>query len=611
MLGDNVNEIKTMLQEILDGKLDPIIEAAIAEWFEENQPEIVADIEALQLSLNELSERPYQYTFANVEEMKAYDLEAGEQCETLCYSRIGDNGGNTYIAETTGVADDGSVIALANGLFAHATSDMRYVEKWGADNTGEYDSTAAIQACIDYNKGKVIEFQGGTFKTSEPLYTYYKDDEKVDIIGNSSIIEVDESLLVNIESILAVGYKDAELAENESGVNFNKIVNLTLIGNRKANYAIVVNKGFKDARFEGIETYLCQKGMRISEYQASNPRPSDVSVVNCKFRGNSNLDFGAGIEIFGTDNKFTNVNIARHSPCIDVEVGNQYFTNVHGIVSWGQTEVEQENWYESTFAIVKGNTVTFDYCYADSVHTILDIADTVNGKIEWINGIWLRINNNIGFELFKVNGNPQLIIENNYFDLPSGEKADSTKQRVGIEFENALGIQRFNDDRLNISNNYVNNSGSFDYFNSEVLRAAENVQSALFNMQANSWYLIGSIIAALANPINFRIYLLTGYIDVYARTSGTVSAPGIIQLQIDKTHAGNYPDLTLGLTPITSKNNVCIGVLANSSSAGSQILGIAQIGPNALGVIPSFEALGSAFVPQVYSGTPVSTFSAN
>lgn len=612
MLGENVDEIAKALQEILDGTLDPMIEEAIAQWFEDNEPQIMDAISNLENEYEDLSSRPYQYTFENVEDMKSYDgFEIGDQCETLSYRNRGDNGGNVYVISDTGIDDGGSAIALDNGMYAVTNENLRYVEKWGADNSNTIDSTTYIQNCIDYNKGKSVEFQGGTFKVTEPIYTYYKDDEKVDILGNSSVIAVDEDLLVNIEAILCIGYKDAELTENESGMNWNKIYNITLNGNYNANYGIIINKGFKDARLQGVETLYCQKGMRISEYQSSNPRPSDVSVIDCKFRGNGNLDFGAGIEIYGTDNKFSNVNIARHNPCIDVEVGSQYFTNVHGIVSFGTTTAERENWYQTSFAIVNGNTVTFDYCYADSLHNILDITSKVNGKIEWINGIWLRINNNIGFELFRVDGNPQLIIENNYFDLPNSTKDDPSHQRVGIEFENSLGIQRFNDDRLNISNNYFTNSDKFDYFNSDVIRAAENTQSALFNMAADTWYTIGSIIAALANPINFRIYLLTGYIDVYARTTGTILSPGVTTLQVDKTHAGTYPDLTIGLTPLTSKNNACIGVFAKSTSAGNQILGIAQIGSNSIGVIPSYETLGLALTPSVYSGTPVLTFAAN
>lgn len=56
MLGENVDEIAKTLQDILDGKLDEEIQAAILTWFEDNEPEIMADIEALQQSVSDLSD---------------------------------------------------------------------------------------------------------------------------------------------------------------------------------------------------------------------------------------------------------------------------------------------------------------------------------------------------------------------------------------------------------------------------------------------------------------------------------------------------------------------------------------------------------------------------
>ena len=48
MLGENVNEIAQTLKDIEDGKLDELITAAIAEWFEEHEQQILTDITDLQ-----------------------------------------------------------------------------------------------------------------------------------------------------------------------------------------------------------------------------------------------------------------------------------------------------------------------------------------------------------------------------------------------------------------------------------------------------------------------------------------------------------------------------------------------------------------------------------
>lgn len=54
-MGHKVESIETMMQQILDGHLDPMIEAAIEAWFEENEPQIVqdiADLKAEDIALN-------------------------------------------------------------------------------------------------------------------------------------------------------------------------------------------------------------------------------------------------------------------------------------------------------------------------------------------------------------------------------------------------------------------------------------------------------------------------------------------------------------------------------------------------------------------------------
>ena len=53
MLGENVDEIAHTMQEILDGKLDPMIVAAIEEWFAENEPQIMQDIDAINAKIGE------------------------------------------------------------------------------------------------------------------------------------------------------------------------------------------------------------------------------------------------------------------------------------------------------------------------------------------------------------------------------------------------------------------------------------------------------------------------------------------------------------------------------------------------------------------------------
>ena len=54
-MGKKVDEIDKILNDIIEGKLDPIIEQAISDWFDENQPEImqdIADLKAEDITIN-------------------------------------------------------------------------------------------------------------------------------------------------------------------------------------------------------------------------------------------------------------------------------------------------------------------------------------------------------------------------------------------------------------------------------------------------------------------------------------------------------------------------------------------------------------------------------
>ena len=52
MLGVNVDEIKRILDDILDGKLDAMIVQAIQDWFDENEPEIMQTLDDLETAID-------------------------------------------------------------------------------------------------------------------------------------------------------------------------------------------------------------------------------------------------------------------------------------------------------------------------------------------------------------------------------------------------------------------------------------------------------------------------------------------------------------------------------------------------------------------------------
>ena len=113
MLGENVDEIAHTLQDILDGKLDTLIIAAIAEWFEENEPQILQDIDAINAKIGEGFSA--QNTVANA-------IDAANDSIAATNANIGAG----FSSENT-VAD---AIDAANSDIEDLQEDMQYAYKF-------------------------------------------------------------------------------------------------------------------------------------------------------------------------------------------------------------------------------------------------------------------------------------------------------------------------------------------------------------------------------------------------------------------------------------------------------------------------------------------------
>lgn len=92
------------------------------------------------------------WTFDNVAEMKdATNLISGSYVQTLGYHSIDDGGGAIYYINTTGTADDASVIAIGDTLKAHIVlTDEIIAEQFGAYGDDDHNDATAIQKALDY-----------------------------------------------------------------------------------------------------------------------------------------------------------------------------------------------------------------------------------------------------------------------------------------------------------------------------------------------------------------------------------------------------------------------------------------------------------------------------
>ena len=127
---------------------------------------------------------PVAATFANVAAMQAStDISSNDIVQTLGYTEENDGGQMVYVATNVDLSadvDGGSVIALANGLYAEAQFPTYYrPEMWGAvaDNSANSAdvNTAAFTAMFNYSrdvKTQVVEMGGGSYYINESIPFY-------------------------------------------------------------------------------------------------------------------------------------------------------------------------------------------------------------------------------------------------------------------------------------------------------------------------------------------------------------------------------------------------------------------------------------------------------
>lgn len=145
-LGVNTDDIAARLKAIEDGQLDPVIEAAIEEWFEENEPAVLARITELESALPSTV-----FTSENTVEDAITELN-----DALPLAE--------FDTENTVKDAIDNLNAMVNGKIVVA------VEQYGAVGDGITDCTEAIQTAIDENPNSEIYFIGGVYCISSTIF---------------------------------------------------------------------------------------------------------------------------------------------------------------------------------------------------------------------------------------------------------------------------------------------------------------------------------------------------------------------------------------------------------------------------------------------------------
>lgn len=375
-----------------------------------------------------------------------------------------------------------------DALIADTTNPIYY----GADPTGVADSAAAINACIQANKGGAINFTNGTYLVNSAINLPYANDDKVSINGNGATIKTTATL----DALIVAGY-DRPSSYTGNNVGYpSYIKDLNLDGeDGSVTYAIKNLKGFKDLKVINCRIYSFTNGILIGESTGS---PADILVSECMIYGKGSEYDGAGIVANCTDN---NINMCRIYGFRKGFVINGYciITRCHVLLRWAQqttsnfnpyevNSAEFNGYYEPTmFAELNvGARILSSYC--DSMYNFATINTTSMVTISAC--FYYNARGNVNAHLFAISVyNPRLTISDCSFSLCKNDDC-----RVIVNTSTSTS-HFHNDAQFNLTNNLILNlnklTNAADLIMSSVTSAKFHDQLSL---DADTWY-VAKIIA--------------------------------------------------------------------------------------------------------------------
>lgn len=358
------------IQEEIDNKLDEMAESGQ-----------LADIIAQYLEVTAV------LGFNTKSDLKNADnLVNGSIARTLGQSNYNDGEGSYYKIRTltsSDVIDDNNIIALVNypTLIGEKLTES-FIGKdnpiyYGADPTGVLDSSTAIQSCLDANINKQVTFTNGTYKIENPIEISYNN-----IFGginfNNSLI-IDET---NNDYSIGVGTKDHVLDHSNSNNLTNRFYNITnLKMQSNSTYAILIDRWFMNVRFNNIDILTSKNGIQIGKlYSDEINRPNDVQLTNFILTNTDMTGNYIGINVIGTDNKFTDGRIYGFKTGIDANNTLLELSNIHFLAcNFGNAILD------NNYACIKNaETVMSDMCYCDSYPCFIQHGNN-NGSINVTN----------------------------------------------------------------------------------------------------------------------------------------------------------------------------------------------------------------------------------
>lgn len=570
---DNLNSLGIETENLSQAFID--LQNYVNDYFEnlDVQEEINTKLDEMAEG-GELTELIAQYLqlqgllcYNNLNELKnANNIAEGSFVKTYGTNQLGD--GIMYFYKirqitNTDVVDNLQIISLANypTLIAERISNFITNDKtnpifYGADPTGQIDSSVAINNCILANKGGTINFSQGTYIVNQTINLPYNQTEKVNINGNGAKIINNATL----DRLFYVGYDKGLSGRNDVGFP-SYIKDLFVDGtNSETTYCIDIVLGYKDLKIYNCRFYSFLNGVRIGETVGS---AADVLMNDCLLYGKGSEFDGTGIIANCTDNNINMCRIYGFRKGFIIN-GATVVKECHVLLRWKEQTtanpdpyprngVEFNTYYPLTMFAEVNNYLRLIDSYGDSIYKMLEINTTI--AVVVIGSIYFNARGDVDNRLFDIIPNtPKLILDNSTFDCGKNTECEIIHLRQPIN----------NLSQIKLGNTIITNIQRLSN-PADLILSTQPQLIANKPMLANTWYLVKII----ANNSDYNTLKGNLYINGYEYSIRMVGGANKQITSITQLLKGTG-NSTWTIGTVTINGNIYLCIKSNQATSGTK-----------------------------------------
>ena len=449
---------------------------------------------------------------------------ARADADTALGERI-DANASAITAEATARADADT--ALGGRIDEITKSDPIY---YGADPTGVTDSTTAIQAAINANKGESVSFTPGKYKISAAIETPWPFADRVSLYGNGAVLFASEA----IDAAFKIGNIDNPVDDSQNNYTkgFNAVENFIVDGTN-IETGVIVTRFTQAVRIFGMNLQGCKNGINIYPTNDGSGS-SDTEILNCVIVGRGESEAGSfGVRFGGSDSKITGCRIYKfESGCLALGAGN-FYSNVHWV----------KNYYsiKTTYCDDIVNNCFFDsqkvgIYQSGSADTTCRVTNCRFLNDSGYDYAWFDFSNH-------VTGKCAPVITDNIFGFSApAANQGATGMKLPTTLTNVhstmfLGLSNIEHNIISTDANYVNVYDPLFMFSN----ANEYQQTySGFTFTANTWYKVGAFFITSGLSATVRFSIATKQLEVEVNAGSGPIAPVVIQ------NLNSFPSCSIG-----------------------------------------------------------------